>query len=186
MQRALSPSGVRIVAIDANLTADAILAVAQTARSAGALTWFEPTSVPKAVRVTRALPFITFISPNTRELKALARSLGVNGGSEERNVRAVQQTGVRVVIVTRGEKGAALYDGADAPFVLQACPVKRVRNTSGAGDALAGAMIAHIADHGGGQAAVRDALRAGLRAAALACGRGDSAAYDAAPLHARL
>lgn len=179
--RTLLHNNTRIVALDANLSPESLRLTAKVARDAGVLTWFEPTSVPKAIRVISALHLFTFISPNIRELFAIARALGFNNDDEAQAVRRIQNTGVRVVIATRGVHGAALYDNKLPPFELPALPVTKVRNTSGAGDALAGAMISHIARNGAQHSDLRNALRAGIRAAALACERIDSAAYEYKP-----
>lgn len=50
-------------------------AAVQTAHAAGVPIWFEPVSVPKSVRASKALGQLTYISPNAHELIAMALAI---------------------------------------------------------------------------------------------------------------
>lgn len=170
-----SDGGKKVLVVDGNLKAKTLRALCENGKRLGALTWFEPTSVPKAVRIVHsgALRFVDVISPNQLELQALGDACG-GGKSEEDCARKLLDAGVGAVVVTRGKLGAALYlTGRDA-FEVRAEEIT-VQNTSGAGDALAGTMIAHVARFGKTENSLRDAIRAGVRAAAIVCARDGSA-----------
>lgn len=180
----------RVLAVDANLGNDTVRALCLLAKDAGVISWLEPTSVPKAVRAAggEVLASVDIISPNSVELRALAGALrpGIHEANEEACAQELLQTGVRYVVVTRGEKGAALHRRNQSVFEVPAQKVT-VRNTSGAGDTLAGAMIAYIARNGQSEDSLRDALRVGVAAAAKVCAEDTSSASDlGSRRHARL
>jgi len=80
--------------------------------------------------------------------------------------RMLLARGPRAVIAKRGASGATLIT-ADRPYALPAYPVTAIDPT-GAGDALAGAFVGHLARTGPTEAGLRDALAAGMAAASFA------------------
>jgi ribokinase len=84
-------------------------------------------------------------------------------GADARDLaRRLLELGPRSVVVTLGPQGA-VYAHADGVRHLSACPVESVVDTTGAGDAFAGALAAALA-HG---FELADAVQAGLEAAAV-------------------
>ena len=76
------------------------------------------------------------------------------------------ELGPRSVAITLGAEGAVFGDHSGLAR-LPARPVEHVVDTTGAGDAFAGALAAALAGGGG----LADGVKAGLAAAALAVGR---------------
>jgi len=83
-------------------------------------------------------------------------------------VEALHALGPAMVVVKHGARGATLHRRGAAPITIDACPVARVADTTGAGDAFAGALVALLA---AGAAPHDDALRTALRMAAAAAAR---------------
>lgn len=52
-----------------------VQAACRVTDAAGVPVWFEPVSVPKAVRATKVLSCLTYVSPNAHELIAMAVAL---------------------------------------------------------------------------------------------------------------
>jgi pseudouridylate synthase / pseudouridine kinase len=153
------------------------------------------TNVLSSAGCGRVLDQICYLSPNEDELLAISRHLMKGTVSQVANVglpavdsleqeidRAASRilnahNGDRLCIVcTRGSKGVSLYikqrkyDRACFNiFRIPAAPVPggRVVSVSGAGDVLAGTMIAHIVKYGDGS--VVAAARQGVAAAAASC-----------------
>lgn len=87
-------------------------------------------------------------------------------GDAEKAATRLLDLGPRSVVITLGAEGAVLADGGGARR-LPARPVDEVLDTTGAGDAFAGAMAAALA----AGRELGDAVEAGLVAAAEAVGR---------------
>ena len=86
-------------------------AACKVAHAAGAPVWFEPVSVPKAVRATKVLSCLTYISPNAHELIAMAVALDP-GHNTEAAQRLLLQLAAGVV------GSAAVQLQLLAPFLL--------------------------------------------------------------------
>ncbi|EIE24488.1 Ribokinase-like protein [Coccomyxa subellipsoidea C-169] len=127
-----------LVMLDGNLSPDALLDAAQLASEKVVPIWYEPVSAAKAVRATLALHMMDYISPNAKELTAMAEALisaparqqrfqsGANDprqnwptlGASEAAGNAVEllspqlctvlHAGVGCVVLTLGHLGAAL------------------------------------------------------------------------------
>lgn len=57
-------------------------AACEVAHAAQAPVWFEPVSVPKAVRATKVLKWLSYTSPNAHELIAMAAAINPVHNSE--------------------------------------------------------------------------------------------------------
>jgi fructokinase len=100
------------------------------------------------------------------------------GRSLERAVDFAMQKGVRIVIVTRGEKGTeAYFDGRKT--AAAAVPVE-VADTIGAGDSFHAAVLVWLDEHGVTEPGhvnslsigdIRDALQFATKVAAITCSR---------------
>ena len=187
-----------LVVLDANVTADTLLATARMASAAGVPVFVEPVSVAKATRSTDALAHITWIKPNTAELCAISAGLGVEivAGAQPRTsaealrilrpaIEAVLSAGCMHVITTLGPAGVLLSsrDSSSVGFThwaLPAAPVEKVVSTAGAGDALVAGFISSITRDSFGDsitsaAAARHALATGTAVAAAVVQHVDNA-----------
>lgn len=120
--------------VDANLPAPTIGRLLK-AHKGGAKVLGDPISVAKAARFQDALSWIDVIFPNMKEAAVLS---GVNvGRPEDVPVAAseIRRRGVKTVIVTLGADGVYVESESGGRFVL-AIPPARVRDVTGAGDAL--------------------------------------------------
>ena len=139
---------------DANLSAEAIIALARLTKANGVPLWLEPTSVPKGAAAVSALyeagllGAVSYLSPNADEATAMAAALpeadGGDGirrlgrwlrakaaGDDETAVReaavALVRAGVREVLVTRGARGVLWARGeADGEVFCEAHPARPV------------------------------------------------------------
>jgi len=102
---------------------------------------------------------------NEHEAAFLLQADGL-GDSAQDAARELLRLGPTSAVITLGPAGAAVADGSGARL-LPAVPVEKVVDTTGAGDAFAGALAAALA-HG---ADLDAAVGAGLRAGARAVGR---------------
>jgi len=104
----------------------------------------------------------TIVSLNEAELVQLTGERDLVGAA-----RLLVGRGPRAVIAKRGAGGATLIT-RNVAYALPAYAITPIDPT-GAGDALAGAFIGRLAQHGGADdAALRDALAAGMAAASFA------------------
>jgi sugar/nucleoside kinase (ribokinase family) len=139
---------------------------------------FEPTSVPKAVRVINAglLSSIEVITPNRDEAAAMVDAVsadhkaGLDLTKVNDQCRALIRAGVKVVILKLGSQGgliaeAAGNDGDDVKFTPFA-PVKpeKIINVVGAGDSLVSGTIWGSVVKG---LPFSEAIKFGVRAARL-------------------
>lgn len=127
--------------------------VVAAARAAEGIVVLDPTPVPDRGLPPGLLEVVDLVVPNERELVALV------GSSEP---EAAEGLGVETVVVTRGERGAALVRGGEV--VLVSAPEADVVDTTGAGDAFRGTLAAVLARGGDLGTAVRAAVVAGTAA----------------------
>lgn len=183
----------KLTCFDGNLPASDISILTKLCKSTNVPCWFEPTTTQKATRIIQAdaLKDTKYLSPNEVELHALSHAL--SGSGHESLSRAAENVlrlggGGRhgqTLLVTRGAKGVTRFrlEGADGDgdglrlveTAIDAAHVAEVGNTTGAGDAFAGACIAGLAR---GVAEV-EAVRMGIEAAAECCRAGGGATVRA-------
>ena len=65
----------------------------EMAHAAGVPVWFEPVSVPKAVRATKVLKWLSYTSPNAHELIAMAAAIDPVHHSEAARQLLLQMAG---------------------------------------------------------------------------------------------
>ncbi|WP_190816793.1 ribokinase [Saccharopolyspora pogona] len=104
---------------------------------------------------------------NRVEARQLAEQLGVaRGNVEPRELAGSLRRFASSVVITLGAEGALVADGEGVELVPAGRP-SAVVDTTGAGDAFVGAVAAHLAEG----FCLRDAVRAGCAAGAVAVSR---------------
>jgi pseudouridine kinase len=130
--------------LDANLPAATIERLLR-ANKGGATVFVDPISVAKAVRVRAVLDEIDVLFPNAKEAAVLSGHAVATGDDLVRAAAEIRRLGVGTVIVTLGEHGIYLDNGEQRRFI-RAIAARKVRDVTGAGDALvAGYAYAVIA-----------------------------------------
>ena len=133
----------------------------EIARQAGKITVLNP--APAAAPIDEAFfPLCDFVVPNESEATGLT-GIAIDGEPAAREAaKRLLAAGAGAVVITLGEKGALLHDGATSrlqPAISSGAAV----DTTGAGDSFVGAFAAALA----GGAAVADGLRFGCAAAGI-------------------
>lgn len=107
----------------------------------------------------------SLIKPSLRELSTLVHSAPITGGEVEAAALEVLRRGsVGAVVVSLGERGAALVPREGPTAWFTAPPVADVASTVGTGDAMVAAIVASLSTG----AALRDACRRGVAAGTAA------------------
>lgn len=151
------PQQTRLLLTQLEISAEAASAAIGLARSRGVSTCLNATPADRLHSVTETPDMLVV---NRTE----AEALGGGTGSAGRLAKALSlRLGIKTVVVTDGDRGAALQSGSEL-IVEEAHPVT-VRDSTGAGDAFAGVLVASLAEG----VAVGVALRRACVAGALAC-----------------
>lgn len=144
--------------LQGNLSLEVTRACAQAARERGANVVLNPS--PIAFDLSRLWPLVDVVVANEDECSTLA------GAAEAvQSARQIIDAGVRAVVVTRGSRDVLLVDAAGERTV-SVRPVVAV-DTTGAGDAFCGTLIAGL-DAGSGMVA---ATKRAVAVAELVVGR---------------
>jgi ribokinase len=152
-----APGGV--VLLGHEVPGSAVLAGAQAARDAGWTPLLNP--APARALPEALLALSPLLTPNAGEACALAGSDDVAAAA----AALTRATGA-AVLVTLGARGALLVSGGAEPAPI-AAPAVEVVDTTGAGDALNGALAAELARGAG----LEDAARVAVAAASLSTRR---------------
>jgi ribokinase len=146
----------------------------ETARRHGVVTVLNPAPVQELS--DELLGLVDYLTPNAGEVMALT-GIEVRDADTGRQAAArLVERGAGTVIITLGEQGALVCDGASARH-FEAFPVEVV-DTTGAGDAFNGALALGLAAGG----SVDQVIPLAGAAAALTCTR--RGAQDALPTRA--
>ena len=174
-------SSAEILVMDANPPVDVLLQTAkQAVQQHGVKVFFEPTSVAKAINVSRndeLISLLTFASPNQDELIGMATCQEPESSTDNQAFLEIHAALLLAkmntdddahLIITRGEQGVLLAtrqkDATTATFrAFPALEHVTVENATGAGDTLAGAMIHALLCH----KSTEEAIRFGMEVASL-------------------
>ena len=143
----------------------------ETARGHGVPTVLNPAPVQELS--DELLGLVTYLTPNAGEVAALTGIEVSDLDSGRRAAARLCERGVGTVIITLGEEGALVYDGATAVH-FEAFPIE-VIDTTGAGDAFNGALAVGLSAGG----SLEQVIPLASAAAALTCTR--RGAQDALP-----
>ena len=150
-----------MITVDANLSPQALRSLFAIARKHSIRVCADPTTVGLAQRLKPHLSDLYMITPNAAEAEALTGLPVTNKSKALRAAQALVSMGVRVAIITLGEKGLC-YATSDSAGTLPAIRCDIV-DLTGAGDALTAAVVFGLLN----EMHVDDAVRLGLAAAAL-------------------
>lgn len=145
---------------------EATLAALRVAKEEGLTTILNTAPAPPGGKLPEEIwPLCDIICPNEQELQGLT---GMPSGTDDEVAAAaaeVQRRGAKKVLVTLGERGAALFEGGSAKFV----PAVAVdaKDTTGAGDSFLGALV-HYVQSG---APLLDAMAMAIQVASLSVTR---------------
>jgi ribokinase len=143
----------------------------ETARRHGVPTVLNPAPVQELS--DELLGLVTYLTPNAGEVAALTGIEVQDLDSGRQAAARLCERGAGTVIITLGEQGALVCDGASAVH-FEAFPVEAV-DTTGAGDAFNGALAVGLAAGG----SLEQVIPLASAAAALTCTR--RGAQDALP-----
>lgn len=156
-------AGAALVAIDANLTPDAIEAIVDLCREYDIPLCADPTSTTLAPRLCPHLPHLYMASPNMAEAETLC-GMPITPGNREDAQRVAHRLvslGVEVAVVTLGERGV-VYADSETYGHIPAIQTPIVDET-GAGDALTAGIIFGLLEG----IPVDECVRLGVTAASL-------------------
>jgi ribokinase len=151
------PDRAAIVLTQLEIPAACVSAAIDRARERGAISCLNATP---AVRLADVVAKPDMLVVNRSEAEALS---GTAGTATELAKALGERLGVHTVVVTDGPRGAAALRGSE--LLLALAPEIAVRDTTGAGDAFAGALAASLAE----EVPLSIALRRACVAGALAC-----------------
>jgi len=143
----------------------------ETAKRHGVPTVLNPAPVQELS--DELLGLVTYLTPNAGEVAALTGIEVSDLDSGRRAAARLCERGVGTVIITLGEEGALVYDGATAVH-FEAFPIEVV-DTTGAGDAFNGGLAVGLSAGG----SLEQVIPLASAAAALTCTR--RGAQDALP-----
>lgn len=152
-----------LVVVDATLAEDALDTLFELAARYKVRVCADPTSPRMASRLCKFIANLYLIVPNASETAALC-SLDEPATERESAIGTAQQLvnmGANIAVVTLGERGLAYADSSGGGY-LRAIHTEIV-DTSGAGDALSGAVIFGILN----DVPIDEAMRLGVAAASL-------------------
>jgi ribokinase len=135
----------------------------ETARRHGVPTVLNPAPVQELS--DELLGLVTYLTPNAGEIAALTGIEVTDLDSGRRAAARLCERGVGTVIITLGEEGALVCDGAAAVH-FEAFPVEAI-DTTGAGDAFNGALAVGLSAGG----SLEQVIPLASAAAALTCTR---------------
>ncbi|WP_433782737.1 PfkB family carbohydrate kinase [Actinomycetospora sp. CA-101289] len=131
---------VGVVLVSTEIPGDAVAAAVEVAGELGATCVLDP--APVVPVVTDLLGRGPLLTPNTRELSALAHAVGVPSGPPEDEAQGLRERTGAPVVVTLGGDGVLVVDAE--PQRLPPEPAT-VRDTTGAGDTFTGVLAARLA-----------------------------------------
>ena len=133
------------VSLTQGIARSATIFTARAAHRAGMLVSYDPNYRPALWRTKRdALEWMSLPLPLVDIIKLSEEELPLLTGSEdlEEGSRALEEQGIRLVMITLGAKGAFCRWQGES-FTVPSVPAK-VADTNGAGDTFMGAVLSHL------------------------------------------
>ncbi len=150
-----------VLLLQLEIPMDAVLAGIEVAQLAGVRVVLDP--APAVDQLPAKCLTVDLLCPNESEAAQLT-GLPVDSLEPARvAATALQQSGVKSVAITLGAQGSLILDSSGS-HLIPSFPIQAV-DTTAAGDAFAGAMVVHWAEHNDLLAAMRFANAAGALAA---------------------
>ncbi|GAB5407303.1 MAG: ribokinase [Aureliella sp.] len=152
-----------ILLLQLEIPTESVLEAITVARDANTKVVLDPAPAPD--QIPDAMLDVDLICPNITEAQTLT-GLELNSQDQiEAAARQLHNRGAKIVVVTLGDSGAALFDGR-AFSIVNAYPTQAV-DTTAAGDAFAGAMAVRWAESDN----LFEAIRFGNAAGSLSASR---------------
>jgi len=137
------------------------LAAIAVARSSGTLVLLDPAPAP--TEVTAELLDVDYIFPNENEAATLTELKIETDAQVCIAAKRLSEMGARCVVITRGERGALVYERDGEPELVESVAVNAVDST-GAGDAFAAAFAVRVSQNATPRESARYACLAGAAA----------------------
>ena len=156
-------AGATMVVIDATLSEEALATLFELAERHSVRVCADPTTPLLAARLCPYIPQLHLVTPTAAETTALCGLVGPVQDRES-SINAARQLvsmGAYIAVVTMGENGLAYADGSGGGFIRAIHT--HVVDTTGAGDALTGAVIFGLLN----EVPLDEAMRLGVTAASL-------------------
>lgn len=133
----------------------AALAAFQIARAAGVTTILNPAPAPANPLSAELLALTDILTPNESEAATLTGEIST--GDWQQTAHQLRALGPKSIIITLGSRGVGLLHGDQATLIP--APAVEAVDTSGAGDAFNGALVARLAHGDDLESACRHAVR---------------------------
>ncbi len=160
--------------VDTNLPASTLERLLKTHKG-NATVIVDPVSVAKSVRLRGVLDAVDVLFPDRGEAAELSGQGVKTHSNVVKAASEIRRRGVGTVVVTLGADGLYLDNGHGRRF-MEAMPAKKVRDVTGAGDAITAGYVYGMLSHGGYEPALY-----GLAAASLTVETDKSIAEELKP-----
>lgn len=153
-----------ILLMQMEIQMETIMQAAKIAHANGVKVILNPAPAPKELP-KELLQYVDLLVPNQTEAE-LITGKKVNLSDPDSAIaaaKALQELGVKKVIITLGEHGALVCGSDEKPYTMPAYPVQTV-DTTAAGDAFCGALASALSK----QKSLREAVQFASKAGALA------------------
>ena len=148
---------VQAVLLDGNLNRETLLDVSRKAFETGIPVHFLAVSEAKALRAMDVIG-LSVLFMNEQEMRVIARELAVEAGDMEAVARRIHEKIGASMVVGLGENGVLAVDEFGSVRRIAVDVPDSVENTLGAGDALAGGVLARMMEGSGLFEAIRETL----------------------------
>ncbi|WP_070119582.1 carbohydrate kinase [Bacillus marinisedimentorum] len=135
------------VMIDTNFSSEVISHVIKRCGQSNVPLCVAPVSAPKVKKLPHRLEGITLLAANRDEIEAMTGITLENEEDFKKAAASLFSRGVENVVITFGKKGLFYFDRSASYGRLQAPSLKKIREVTGAGDALVAGILYGLNRH---------------------------------------